>query len=105
LFRDICDKIIDWVTKFEDIGDALISLLDVSGHAALPWAGVKFVLEVRCGDLFCKYGGTPKLFQEKLDYSRTLGRMSILRLPGHAGRNLLANISGIDCDYGLGKTR
>jgi hypothetical protein len=43
--RDLCDKILDWTQKFEKVGDFLASM-DVSGHAALPWAGVKFVLEV-----------------------------------------------------------
>lgn len=43
--RDLCDKILGWTQKFEQVGDFLASM-DVSGHAALPWAGVKFVLEV-----------------------------------------------------------
>jgi hypothetical protein len=43
--RDLCDKIIHWATKFEEVGDFLISM-DVTGHAALPWAAVKFVIEV-----------------------------------------------------------
>jgi hypothetical protein len=43
--RDLCDKILGWTQKFEQVGDFLVSM-DVSGHAALPWAGVKFVLEV-----------------------------------------------------------
>ena len=43
--RDLCDKIIHWTTKFEEVGDFLVSM-DVTGHAALPWAAVKFVIEV-----------------------------------------------------------
>jgi hypothetical protein len=43
--RDLCDKILGWTQKFEQVGDFLVSM-DASGHAALPWAGVKFVLEV-----------------------------------------------------------
>jgi len=43
--RDLCDKIIHWTTKFEEVGDFIVSM-DVTGHAALPWAAVKFVIEV-----------------------------------------------------------
>lgn len=43
--RDIAGKMIDWVNKFKEIGDVAVSFDPV--HAALPWAGVRFVLQVR----------------------------------------------------------
>ncbi len=48
--REIFSKIVDWITKFQGAVDFLVSL-DVSGHTALPWAGVKFLLSV-CRSLF-----------------------------------------------------
>ncbi|KAF4546202.1 uncharacterized protein LTHEOB_4199 [Lasiodiplodia theobromae] len=42
--RDLCDKMIARVTKFKELGDTLVRL-DVSGHAAMPWAGVSFLLQ------------------------------------------------------------
>jgi len=45
LLRDVFNKIVDSVTKFQNAADFLVSL-DASGHAALPWAGVKFFLSV-----------------------------------------------------------
>jgi hypothetical protein len=44
--RELFSKIVDWITKFQGAVDFLVSL-DVSGHSALPWAGVKFLLGVR----------------------------------------------------------
>jgi hypothetical protein len=43
--RDLFGKIATWVEKFEKIGD-IAAQYDVSGHAALPWAGVKLVIGV-----------------------------------------------------------
>lgn len=45
VLRDLCDKTIAWVTKFKALGDTFVKF-DVSGQAALPWAGVAFLLQV-----------------------------------------------------------
>src|SRR5690606_21811649 len=42
---DKATKIIGWLNKFKAVGDLAVSYDPV--HAALPWAGVKFLLEVR----------------------------------------------------------
>ena len=44
--REIFSKIVDSITKFQGAVDFLVSM-DASGHSALPWAGVKFLLSVR----------------------------------------------------------
>jgi hypothetical protein len=44
VLRDVFDKIIVSVEKFLQIGDA-IAQYD-PGHAALPWMGVRFILQV-----------------------------------------------------------
>lgn len=44
IVRDVADKIIAWVDKFKAIGD-IIAQYD-AGHAALPWAAVRFLLQV-----------------------------------------------------------
>jgi len=49
--RELFDKVITWVKKFEKIGDTAAQY-DVSGHAALPWAGVKLLIGVSIVVLF-----------------------------------------------------
>lgn len=44
VLRDIADKLITWVDRFKTIGD-VVSSFDPT-HAALPWAGFRFLLEV-----------------------------------------------------------
>ena len=39
------DKIISWLAKFKEVGD--IAIQHDAGHAALPWAGIRFLLQVR----------------------------------------------------------
>lgn len=42
---DVYEKIVKWVTKFKEVGD--IAMQYDPGHAALPWAAVRFFLQVR----------------------------------------------------------
>ena len=44
ILRDILDKVVVWVQKFKEIGD--IAVQYDPAHAALPWAGVWFLLQV-----------------------------------------------------------
>lgn len=44
ILRDVAQKIIVWVDKFKEIGDIAVNFDPV--HASLPWAGVRFLLEV-----------------------------------------------------------
>lgn len=44
--RDVCDKIILWINKFKEIGDIVMQY--DPGHAALPWAAFRLLLQV-CG--------------------------------------------------------
>jgi hypothetical protein len=43
--RQVLGNVMDWVEKFKKIIDFAVSL-DKSGHTALPWACINFVLEV-----------------------------------------------------------
>jgi hypothetical protein len=43
--REVLQNIMKWTEKFQKIVDFAVSM-DVSGHAALPWACIKFCLEV-----------------------------------------------------------
>ena len=45
------DKIISWLAKFKEVGD--IAIQHDAGHAALPWAGIRFLLQVGLATLFC----------------------------------------------------
>jgi len=44
VLRDIFAKIATWVQKFVQIGDTIMQY--DPGHAALPWAAVRFLLQV-----------------------------------------------------------
>lgn len=46
IIRDQLEKIVGWVEKFQQIGDQIVQY--DPGHAALPWAAVRFFLQVRC---------------------------------------------------------
>ena len=48
--RDQADKIISWLAKFKEVGD--IAIQQDPTHAALPWAGIRFLLQVGLVTLF-----------------------------------------------------
>ena len=45
ILRDLAEKIIFGLNKFKEIGDVVVTFDPF--HAALPWAGVRFLLQVR----------------------------------------------------------
>lgn len=47
--RDSLEKVVKWVNKFKEVGDVAVQY-DPS-HAALPWAGVRLVLQVSHSEL------------------------------------------------------
>ena len=44
ILRDLFSKIVVWIDRFKTIGDIVVQYDPV--HAALPWAGVRFLLQV-----------------------------------------------------------
>lgn len=44
VIRDVIDKALIWINKFKEIGDIIVQYDPV--HATLPWAGVRFLLQV-----------------------------------------------------------
>ncbi|RSL56191.1 hypothetical protein CEP54_008931 [Fusarium duplospermum] len=46
--RDVLEKVVSWVRRFEAIGDTAVQFDPV--HAALPWAAVKFLIEITVSD-------------------------------------------------------
>jgi hypothetical protein len=44
VLHDVGMKIVNWIDKFKQIGD--IAVQYDPGHAALPWAAFRFLLEV-----------------------------------------------------------
>ncbi|KAI9827413.1 MAG: hypothetical protein M1819_006954 [Sarea resinae] len=46
--RDLFDKVTHWVNKFKEVGDVAVQY--GPGHAALPWAGVRFLLQLVVDD-------------------------------------------------------
>lgn len=49
ILRDVAEKLIFGINKFKEIGDVAVNFDPV--HAALPWAGVRFLLQVRLNRL------------------------------------------------------
>lgn len=44
ILRDVAAKIVLWLDKFKSIGDVVVNFDPI--HASLPWAGVRFLLQV-----------------------------------------------------------
>ena len=44
IFVDLFSKIVKWIDLFKQVGDTVVQYDPV--HAALPWAGVRFLLQV-----------------------------------------------------------
>ena len=44
ILRELFRKVVKWLQRFKKIGDIVVQYDPV--HAALPWAGVRFLLEV-----------------------------------------------------------
>jgi hypothetical protein len=70
IIRDVLDKVISWIQKFKDIGDIVVQY-DPS-HAALPWSGIRFLLQVRsvdCNEIYAHQ------FKIAVNDSQTFGSM------------------------------
>ena len=50
IVQDVVSRTLDWINKFKEIGDIVVQYDPV--HAALPWAGVRLLLEVSRESLF-----------------------------------------------------
>ncbi|KAL8925651.1 MAG: hypothetical protein Q9208_003334 [Pyrenodesmia sp. 3 TL-2023] len=48
IIRDVLEKLIRWLDHFKAIGDVAVQY--DQAHAALPWAGVRFLLKVAVND-------------------------------------------------------
>src|SRR3954465_4758399 len=44
IIRDMLEKVVVWVNKFKEVGDVAVQY--GLGHTSLPWAGVRFILQV-----------------------------------------------------------
>lgn len=49
IIRDLYSKTILWIDRFRQVGDVAVQYDPV--HAALPWAGVRFLLQVAVSDI------------------------------------------------------
>lgn len=49
IVRDVLEKITRWVVRFKEIGD--IAVQYDPAHASLPWAAVRFLLQVTVNDI------------------------------------------------------
>lgn len=46
IIRDLLEKITKWLNMFVKVGDAAMQY--DPAHAALPWAGLRYLLQVKC---------------------------------------------------------
>jgi hypothetical protein len=76
IIRDVFDKIVHWVDIFKQVGDTAVQY--DPAHAALPWAGIRFLLQIAVNDsikftqvivglahmaeLICRYAVTEALY-------------------------------------------
>jgi hypothetical protein len=44
IIRDVFEKIVRWIDMFKQVGDATVQY--DPAHASLPWAGIRFLLQV-----------------------------------------------------------
>ncbi|MCJ1248784.1 hypothetical protein MMC30_006003 [Trapelia coarctata] len=49
VFRDLFAKMVKWIDLFKEVGDCAVQYDPV--HAALPWAGVRFLLQIAVNDI------------------------------------------------------
>lgn len=45
IVRDVCNKILHWIKQFSSVVDVAVQF--DPGHSALPWAGVRLLLQVK----------------------------------------------------------
>jgi hypothetical protein len=48
ILRDVFEKMVGWVNKFKEAGDMAVQY--DTAHAALPWAGIRLLLQVAVND-------------------------------------------------------
>jgi hypothetical protein len=53
ILRDVADKVIVWANLFKQVGD--VAVQHDPGHASLPWAAVRFLLEVGYSRSSCPF--------------------------------------------------
>ena len=124
VFRDLVDKIAIWVGKFVKVGD-VAAQYDPT-HAALPWAAVRFLLQITLNDaqifgaiaegveivsrLISKYiifeaaclhpgGYTPCATQQKLSKALIVLYSAILTYLAKAGRSWLLLFTPVSTAY------
>ncbi|KAL4970636.1 ankyrin repeat-containing domain protein [Aspergillus stella-maris] len=65
ILRDVLDKIVGWVNRFKEAGD--VAMQFDPGHVALPWAAIRFLLNLAIGDA--------QLFGDMLVNLETISRL------------------------------
>ena len=76
--RDEADKVIRWLNRFGRVGDIAVNVDPI--HAALPWAGIRFLLEVQnitSPSIFSVIVFLPDTLQVAVSESRQMGALLI----------------------------
>lgn len=94
IVRDLLGKITHWIEVFKNVGDQAVSF--DPGHAALPWAGARFLLQIATNDfkqfdfvvegaakitqITTRYGLVECLYLHRSSAATSLLRQAIIRL-------------------------
>jgi hypothetical protein len=70
--RDVFEKMAKWVNKFKEVGD--VAAQCDPAHAALAWAGVRFLLQVGCFNRFIN--GIIYMIKITVNDVETFGKMA-----------------------------
>ncbi|KAK2026562.1 hypothetical protein LX32DRAFT_684499 [Colletotrichum zoysiae] len=67
IVRDVLEKIVGWVQRFKEAGDIIVQY--DPGHGALPWAAIRFLLQIAVSDV--------ELFAALVDDLEYIARMMV----------------------------
>ncbi|KAH7076544.1 hypothetical protein BKA63DRAFT_510284 [Paraphoma chrysanthemicola] len=115
ILRDVFAKIVRWIDTFKQIGDVAVQY--DPGHASLPWAAFRFILQLAVNDvhkygsiieglaevaeLICRYRATESLYLRSASpHTKELER-HIVKLYA----NILLYLSNAKRYFGEGKTK
>ncbi|KFA71872.1 hypothetical protein S40288_07723, partial [Stachybotrys chartarum IBT 40288] len=91
ILRDVFEKLVKWIDIFKEIGDIAVQYDPF--HAALPWAGIRFLLQTAVNDhakfgevlegvswvaeLICRYAVVERLYSSQGELRRVLIKLYI----------------------------
>ncbi len=79
ILRDVCEKMSKYINRFKDIGDLVAQGVPV--HAMLPWAAVRFILNIAISD-FQTFGAMLEGMEKSVNIIARYSTFEKIYLPG-----------------------